>query len=49
MNEAEGEEDAADYMKKMIEEGIIDEAKYNRYLDDQKNKPDYAFTQAKEQ
>lgn len=49
MNEAESEEKASDYMKKMIDEGIINEAKYNRYLNDQKNKPDYAFTQAKEE
>ena len=49
MTESKSEEEYAGYYKKMIDEWIINENKYNAYLDDKRNDKDYAYTQAKEE
>lgn len=48
MNEATSEKEYSDTYKKMVDEWVIDEAKYNDYINKQKDWPDYEFTQAKE-
>ena len=48
MNESTSEQEYSDTYKKMVSEWVIDEAKYNDYINKQKDWPDYEFTQAKE-
>ena len=48
MSESKSEQEYSDYYNKMVNENVIDEQQYNRYVKDQQNDKDYKFNQAKE-
>lgn len=49
MTASQSEDEYTEYYKKMVDEWVINESKYNKYLDDQKKDKNYAFNQAKEE
>jgi hypothetical protein len=48
MSESKSEQEYSNYYNKMVNENVIDEQQYNRYVKDQQNDKDYKFNQAKE-